>query len=533
VYVLALYLHSENGTDMGESEGAAVIIIGAGPAGLTAAYELCKAGLKPVVLEQESVVGGLAKTVEHKGFRFDIGGHRFYTKVAAAERIWREVLPGPKDFLRRKRLSRIYYDKKFFHYPLRASSMLFKMGIMESCLILLSYLRAVARPAQSEQTFEQWVTNRFGRRLYTIFFKSYTEKVWGIPCSEIGAEWAAQRIRGLSLAVVLKEIIFGRRGKSAERSAVVKTLVNEFDYPRLGPGMMWEQMAELVRAGGGRVRPGSCVERIQWARGAVESVEVTRGGRSETLHGTHFISSMPVRELVRKLWPAPPVEVLAAADRLQYRDFLTVVLIVNRGDLFPDQWIYIHDPEVKLGRVQNFKNWSPDMVPDPNKTCLGLEYFCFEGDGLWSMSDEELVALGKRELEKLGLALSIEVEEGKVVRVPKAYPVYDATYRQSLATVRGFLSSLPNLQLVGRNGMHKYNNQDHSMMTAMLAARNILGAKYDLWEVNTESEYQEEMRERSEADGDALLSGLTAGQPIVPARVKTHAPHTPAVEYEA
>ena len=513
---------------MSEHEGVAVVIIGAGPAGLTAAYELCKAGVAPVVLEQEEVVGGLAKTVNHKGFRFDIGGHRFYTKVKAADRIWREVLPGSKDFLRRKRLSRIFYNKQFFHYPLRASSMLFKMGVTEGCLILLSYLRAVLFPSKSEQTFEQWVTNRFGRRLYTIFFKSYTEKVWGIPCDEISAEWAAQRIRGLSLAVVVREIFFGRRRGKGQR-AVVKTLVNEFDYPRLGPGMMWERMAELVREGGGCIRPGSRVERIEWSGGGgVKSVEVSNSGRTETLRGTHFISSMPVRELVRKLSPAPPEAVLEAAGKLQYRDFLTVVLIVARAEVFPDNWIYVHDPEVKVGRVQNFKNWSPDMVPDQNETCLGLEYFCFEGDGLWNMPDDGLVELGKRELEKLGLVAASEVREGTVVRVPKAYPVYDATYKESLQTVRGFLDALPNLQLVGRNGMHKYNNQDHSMMTAMLAAKNILGANYDLWEVNTESEYQEEIESRDKG-AEELVAGLAAGQPPVPRRIKAHAP---AVEYE-
>jgi protoporphyrinogen oxidase len=289
-------------------------------------------------------------------------------------------------------------------------------------------------------------------------------------------------------------------------------------------------MAELVEERGGRVRPGSRVERINWRRGAVESVEVAREGRLETLEGDHFISSMPVRELARRLSPAPPFEVLAAADRLQYRDFITVVLIVRRADLFPDNWIYIHDPSVKLGRVQNFKNWSPDMVPDPSKTCLGLEYFCFEGDGLWAMPDEELIELGKRELEKLGLARAEEVEEGTVVRVPKAYPVYDATYKESLATVREFLSALPNLQLVGRNGMHKYNNQDHSMMTALMAARNILGASYDLWEVNTEGEYQEETTERGGAE-DAL-TGLSASQPLVPERAKARAAGARAVEYE-
>ncbi len=515
---------------MGEKEGgaAAVVIIGAGPAGLTAAYELCKAGLAPVVLEQDAGVGGLAKTVNHKGFRFDIGGHRFYTKVEAADRIWREVLPA-EDFLRRQRLSRIYYDKKFFHYPLRASSMLLKMGVWEGGLILLSYLRAALSPRKTERTFEEWVTNRFGRRLYETFFKSYTEKVWGIPCDEISAEWAAQRIKGLSLAVVLKELLFRRNGGG--KGATVKTLVNEFDYPRLGPGMMWERMAELVKEGGGRVRPGSRVERILWRRGAVEAVEISNGERLETLRGDHFISSMPVRELARRLSPAPPAEVLAAADRLQYRDFITVVLIVRRADLFPDNWIYIHDPSVKLGRVQNFKNWSPDMVPDPSKTCLGLEYFCFEGDGLWAMPDEELIELGKRELEKLGLARADEVEEGTVVRVPKAYLVYDATYKESLATVREFLNALPNLQLVGRNGMHKYNNQDHSMMTALMAARNILGASYDLWEVNTEGEYQEETTERVGAED--TLKSLSASQPLVPERAKkARAAGARAVEYE-
>jgi protoporphyrinogen oxidase len=512
-----------------EEQGGPVVIIGAGPAGLTAAYELCKAGVASVVLEQDETVGGLAKTVNHKGFRFDIGGHRFYTKVKTATDIWREVLRGG-DFLRRKRLSRIYYNKRFFHYPLRASSMLLNLGLWNGCLILLSYLRVRARPLRSEQTFEQWVTNRFGRRLYTIFFKSYTEKVWGIPCDEITAEWAAQRIKGLSLSVVLRDI-FGRRASDGE-GRVIKTLINEFDYPRLGPGMMWETMAELVKDGGGTIRLGTRVERIHWSGDAVEAVEIETAGRGEILRGTHFLSSMPMRELVRKLTPAPPASILAAADRLQYRDFLTVVLIVNRRDLFPDNWIYIHDPEVRVGRVQNYKNWSADMVPDQDKTCLGLEYFCFEGDGLWSMSDDELIELGKREMEKLGLMKSAEVAEGKVVRVPKAYPVYDSTYRESLETLRLFFGSFSNLQLVGRNGMHKYNNQDHSMMTAVLAAKNILGANHDLWQVNTDLEYQEE-GEVAEGEGTKqLLAGLAASQPAVPERIKAGI-RTPAVEYEA
>jgi protoporphyrinogen oxidase len=507
---------------MGEREARAVVIIGAGPAGLTAAHELCKAGLRPVVLERGRSVGGLARTVVHKGFRFDIGGHRFYTRSETAESIWREVLP-PGDFLRRKRLSRIHYKGRFFHYPLRASSMLFGLGPFEGLLILLSYLRARLRPSKDERTFEDWVTNRFGRRLYRAFFKTYTEKVWGIPCGEINADWAAQRIRGLSLAVAVRDIF--RRRKPG--GAIVKTLVEEFDYPRLGPGMMWEAMADAVTARGGTVRLGARVARINMRGRAVESVEVEIEGHTETLRGTDFVSTMPVRELVRRLSPAAPAHVSAAAERLRYRDFLTVALVVNRRDLFPDNWIYIHDPNVRLGRVQNFKNWSADMVPDASKTCLGLEYFCFEGDGLWAMSDEELVKLGIRELEQLGLARAGEVEDGTVLRVPKAYPVYDSTYRESLAVLRDFFDGVPNLQLVGRNGMHRYNNQDHSMMTAVLAARNILGESHDLWQVNTDASYNEE----GDA-ADSALRALAATQPAVPERTQQGSMRAPAVEYE-
>ncbi|HUQ33134.1 MAG TPA: NAD(P)/FAD-dependent oxidoreductase [Pyrinomonadaceae bacterium] len=513
---------------MGEEGTPTVVIIGAGPAGLTAAYQLCKAGAIPVVLEQDLTVGGLAKTVNYKGFRFDIGGHRFYTKAKAASDIWREVL-SLEDFKRRKRLSRIYYNKRFFHYPLRASSMLFNLGWWNGCLILFSYLRARIFPEKNERTFEQWVTNRFGKRLYRTFFKSYTEKIWGIPCDEITAGWAAQRIKGLSLYEILKDIFSRQTGR--EKSGVVKTLVNEFDYPRLGPGMMWEAMAEIIRDTGGVVRTDSGVERINWSQGAVVSVEILSGGQSEILRGTHFISSMPVRELVRKLSPAPPEQVLAAAEKLQYRDYLTVVLVVNRRHLFPDNWIYIHDPEVKIGRVQNFKNWSREMVPDPEKTCLGLEYFCFKGDGLWNLSDDELIELGKRELAHLGLIEIADVEEGTVVRVPKAYPVYDSTYTESLETVRRFFATLPNLQMVGRNGMHKYNNQDHSMMTGLLAAENILGANYDLWEVNVDQDYQEEFQGGSSVGLSRSLSDLASTQPMVPEHVRLRTVES-AIEYE-
>lgn len=513
---------------MGEHGDKTVIVIGAGPAGLTAAYELCKANIPSIVLEQEKQVGGLAKTINHKGFRFDIGGHRFYTKAPAAEQIWREVLP-TTDFLRRKRLSRIYYNKKFFDYPLRSSSMLFRLGIWQGLRILASYLRARLLPEKSELTFEQWITNRFGRRLYEIFFKSYTEKVWGIPCSEITAEWATQRIKGLSLTSLLKDFFRGPSGNG--KGAVVKSLIDEFNYPRFGPGMMWETMAQLVLANGGTIRSLCSVKRIHWSPGQIEAVDVATGDSTELMYGTHFISSMPIRELVAQLVPSPPPDVLAAANELHYRDFLTVVLIVNRPHLFPDNWIYIHDPEVKLGRVQNFKNWSPDMVPDQNKTCLGLEYFCFEGDGLWSMADSELIELGKRELEKLGLLQAAEVDEGAVVRVPKAYPVYDTNHKQSLEKLRAYFNSFSNLQLVGRNGMHKYNNQDHSMLTAVLAVKNILGENHDLWEVNTEGDYHEEQNKRDKST-NFDVARWRHSQPRVPERIKVHPTTSPVAENE-
>ena len=472
-----------------------VVIIGAGPAGLTAGYELCKAGAGALVLEKSDAVGGLARTVNHEGYRFDIGGHRFYTKVAAVDELWREVLPRG-DFLRRKRLSRIYHRRKFFHYPLRASSMLFGLGPWEGLLILSSYLRARLSPSRPEVTFEHWVTNRFGRRLYESFFKSYTEKVWGMPCDEISAEWASQRIRGLSLTVVLKKLLTGREGGDE----VVKTLIDEFDYPARGPGMMWETMAELLKKKGGEVRLRAGVEKIHWRGSRVEAVEVSGGAAPALVRGTDFISSMPLGELVERLEPRPPAEVAAAARKLRYRDFLTVALVVNRGEVFPDNWIYIHDSRVRLGRVQNFKNWSEQMVPDQSKTCLGLEYFCSEGDDLWSRSDDELLELGRREVETLGLVRPGEVEGGTVVRVRKAYPVYDSAYREALLVLRRFLEGFENFHTVGRNGMHRYNNQDHSMLTAMRAVENILhGAGHDLWEVNADQEYHEDMREGSGA----------------------------------
>ncbi|HKZ80630.1 MAG TPA: NAD(P)/FAD-dependent oxidoreductase [Pyrinomonadaceae bacterium] len=491
-----------------------VIVIGAGPAGLTAAYELCKAGVYSLVLEKDRVVGGLSRTVNYRGYHFDIGGHRFFTKVKAVENMWHEVLTDGK-FLRRSRLSRIYYNKRFFYYPLRASNALIGLGIWNSALIFLSYVRAQLFPEQPEETFEQWISNRFGKRLYNIFFKTYTEKVWGIPCNQIMAEWAAQRIKGLSLLAAVKSALLQKQASNKE--AVIKTLIDAFDYPQRGPGMMWETVRDLVEQKGSEIRLNTGVEKILWRDGQVQSLEVSTNGTKERTEGSHFISTMPIRELIQKFDPPVPPEVLRAAEALNYRDFLTVALVINKTEVFPDNWIYIHDSDVKVGRIQNFKNWSPYMVPDPDKTCLGLEYFCFEGDGLWTMTDSDLVELGKKELEILGLVKAVDVEDGAVVRMPKAYPVYDGIYAESLRVVRQFLGSISNLQLVGRNGMHKYNNQDHSMLTAMLAVKNILGANYDLWQVNAEQEYHEEVTDKDRTDVDEFAL-LDSTQPRVPQR---------------
>ena len=468
-----------------------ILIIGGGPAGLTAAYELLKSGVRSIIFEQDQVVGGLSRTINFKNYYFDLGGHRFFTKVKAVENMWREVLG--EAFLLRDRLSRIYYNKKFFYYPLRPMNALLGLGVWNSFLIVTSYLYAQLFPSREEETLEQWVSNRFGQRLFKIFFKTYTEKVWGMSCSEIRGEWAAQRIKGLSLVTALKNALVGNG--NGNRKNVVKTLIDQFDYPKFGPGMMWQEVADIVRKMGSQVWLGARIEGIRWSGDRIEALEVIRNGQIETVTGTHVISSMPIRDAIEKFQPEVPKEVLEAAKDLKYRDFLTVALIIHKDHLFPDNWIYIHDPDVKVGRIQNYKNWSPYMVPDSNHTCLGLEYFCFEGDDLWTMPDDELIELGKRELNALGLVNQKDVEDGKVVRMPKTYPVYDSTYGKSLEVIRRFLGGIKNLQLVGRNGMHRYNNQDHSMFTAMLAAENILGANHDLWEVNVEQEYHEEIRE--------------------------------------
>jgi len=490
------------------------IIVGAGPAGLTAAYELSKAGQPVVVLESNpEYVGGISRTVQYRGYRFDIGGHRFFSKSHEVENLWTEILGA--DMLQRPRSSKIYYGGQFYTYPLKPFEALSKLGIVQSALCVLSFLFARLHPTRDPKSFEDWVVNQFGRRLFRIFFKTYTEKVWGMSCKEISADWAAQRIKGLSLGSAIKNALFPQK-PSGDRANVVKTLIDTFRYPRLGPGMMWEACANKVRKMGGQVLLDRSVDSCAWngSTGLWTVTATTRDGHRELFQGEHLVSSMPVRQLVSQLQPPVADSVRRSGDSLRYRDFLTVGLILRERNRFADNWIYIHDPNVKVGRVQNYKSWSPEMVPDPNFCCYGLEYFCFEGDGLWNSADSDLIALAKKELQQVKLADAADVIDGCVIRQSKAYPVYDDDYKRHVQIIREALTSqFPALHLVGRNGMHKYNNQDHAMMTAMLAARNILAGKpvYDVWAVNEDGEYHEsgQAGEQSTAEWKPLAATAT------------------------
>jgi protoporphyrinogen oxidase len=401
--------------------------------------------------------------------------------------MWDEILGD--QFLNVPRLSRIYYSGKFFDYPLKPFNAVTGLGPWRAAMIVASYLKAHFRPNPVEENFEQWVSNRFGKRLYETFFKTYTEKVWGIPCTEIRAEWAAQRIKGLSLARAILSA-----ASLNKRSTKIKTLINEFRYPRLGPGQMWEMTRDKVVEQGGRVLLHHRATQLQMSNGRVVGVVAETPDGPRHFEADHVISTMPVRSLIRALSPAPQSRVVTAAEGLRYRDFLVVALMIDQPDLFPDNWIYIHSSGVKVGRIQNFGNWSRHLVPVDGMSCLGMEYFCFKGDGLWSSSDEDLIRLATDELETLNLGDSERVADGAVVRMPKAYPIYDAEYSEHLSVIRQHIDAIPNLHPVGRNGMHKYNNQDHSMLTAMMAIWNMEGATHDIWAVNTDFEYHEEQR---------------------------------------
>jgi protoporphyrinogen oxidase len=490
------------------------IIVGAGPAGLTAAYELSKKGAPVVVLESDpEYVGGLARTVSYHGYRFDIGGHRFFSKSREVEDLWTEILGS--DLLQRPRSSKICYRGQFYSYPLRPFEALSKLGLLESSLCVLSFLGARLNPARNPKTFEDWVVNHFGRRLFRIFFKTYTEKIWGRSCREISADWAAQRIKGLSLGAAIKNAVLPNR-ESGDRAQVVKTLIDTFRYPRLGPGMMWEACARKVRGMGGQILLGRSVVgcRFDPTTSSWTITARTPDGKVEEFRGEHLISSMPIRQLVSQIAPRLPEAAVQAAESLRYRDFLTVGLILRDRNRFNnDNWIYVHDPDVKVGRIQNYKAWSPEMVPDERYCCYGLEYFCFEGDGLWNMADDDLLALARKELEQVQLAVGADVVDGCVIRQRKAYPVYDDDYKLHVDVIRRALEAhCSNLQLVGRNGMHKYNNQDHAMMTGLLAGRNILAGKqtYDVWSVNEDAEYHESGAAGAHSANE--LTGVTAAR---------------------
>jgi protoporphyrinogen oxidase len=464
-----------------------LVVVGGGPAGLTAAFEAARNGIRPLVLEAGERVGGIARTEVHKGYRFDIGGHRFYTKVPEVQSLWEETL-GP-EFRLTPRLSRIFYNQRFYQYPLDVWETLRNLGPIQSSAAILSFTGARLRPNTREESFEDWVTNRFGRQLFNTFFKTYTEKVWGIPCHEIRAEWAAQRIKDLSFGSAVRQALFPKR------NAGPKSLINEFHYPRLGPGMMWEMLQDRIALLGGSVRTREEVTEVHHDGQHVTHV-VTRSGNNRTadIHAPQFISTMALDDLIARLRPAPPAEVLHAAASLRYRDFVLVGLVVRRTGLFADNWLYIHSPNVRVGRIQNFGNWSADLVPEPGTSSIGMEYFCNRGDSTWTQPDDEFVRLASKELEQLGLAKASDVAWGVVIRQPKAYPVYDTTYRRHLDVLRAWLPKLSNFQTIGRNGQHRYNNQDHSMLTGLAAVHRIMGESADPWEVNTERSYYEEQR---------------------------------------
>jgi len=467
-----------------QSVGTAVL--GAGPAGLTAAYVLALRGAPGAVFEADGTVGGIAKTVLYDGYRFDLGGHRFFTKLGPVERLWEELMG--EDFLLRPRLSRIYYDGKFLAYPLQARDVVSRLGLYESFRCSLSYFWSrLYRGREHLETFEDWVTAHFGKRLYDAFFRSYTEKVWGIPGSEIQSEWAVQRIKDFSFWRALLAVLHLQRTTDT-------TLIEEFRYPRLGPGQMWERMQQRVESRGIPVHLNHRATSIRHEHNVVHEITVESDGRALDVPVDAVLSSIPLSELILRLDPPPPDDIVAAAHRLRYRSLCLVALVIDNEQPFPDNWIYLHDPGTRAGRVQNFGAWSSDMVK-PGTTCLGAEYFCFEGDEIWEMPDDELVRLTTDELARIGLVDPKDVVDGVKVRVPKAYPMYDPYYREAVAVIHGYLAGFENLKTFGRNGLHRYNNQDHSMWTAILGTLNLLdGTNHDVWAVNTEAEYHEEGR---------------------------------------
>jgi protoporphyrinogen oxidase len=539
------------------------IIIGAGPAGLTAALELLRrTGIQPVVLEASYAIGGISRTIQYKGNRMDIGGHRFFSKSDRVMQWWMDVMPlepslanrngsagsssspiqlryqgkqrelsasqtatsvadAPVDpnlvLLLRPRRSRIYFLRRFFDYPIRLTAdTLLNLGLVRTFLAGISYMRAALFPKKDEQTLEDFLVNRFGRQLYKLFFESYTEKVWGVPCSQISAEWGAQRIKGLSLKGVVVHFLkkaFSAKSSTAAKNGISQketetSLIEQFLYPKFGPGQLWEHVAEMVQQAGGELHMGINVDRLIVSGNRIAAVEAISGAASGNPQRVSFaadyvFSTMPVQELIRTLSIPAPEEVREVSEGLVYRDFITVGLLASKlavhekdGSPLKDNWIYIQEPDVQVGRLQIFNNWSPAMVADSSKVWIGLEYFCYETDPIWNLSDDAMIALAKDEISRIGILRTEDVLDAHVVRVPKTYPAYFGTYDR-FDTIRGFTDKVENLFLVGRNGMHKYNNQDHSMLTAMTAVDNIskgITDKSNLWTINTEMEYHEEKK---------------------------------------
>ena len=469
-----------------------VVIIGAGPAGLTAAYMLMKRGAASTVLEADSIVGGISRTVERDGWRFDIGGHRFFTKVTPVDDLWFEIL-GEDEFLQRPRMSRILYKGKLYDYPLVPMNALRNLGMVEATKCIASYAAAQVNPPKDQSHFEGFLVARFGWRLYRHFFKTYTEKLWGVPATEITSDFGAQRVKDMSLMRAGIDALTPKKIKNRkDRTQQTTSLIEKFNYPKYGPGQMWEKAADVVSDAGTKIVLDSKVTRVHLENGRAVSVTAETDGVAATYECANVISSMPMGALLKAMDPPAPPEVVKAADGLTYRDFITVALVLPQEYSFPDNWIYIHDPGVGVGRIQNFGSWSPYLVKE-GRACLGLEFFVNEGDSMWTKPDEDLVEQAKQELERLGLGDASKVEAGYVVRMPKAYPVYDEYYERNVDVMRRWIAdNCPNVYPVGRNGMHRYNNQDHSMYTAMLSVENIYGAHHDVWSVNVEDEYHEE-----------------------------------------
>jgi len=458
------------------------LVLGGGPAGLAAALELAINNHHVTVFERDEVVGGISKTKEHHGYRFDMGGHRFFTKNAQVETWWHETLKS--DFIRTPRLSRIYYNRRFFKYPITIKDALHNAGVGPSLLWFLSFLRYKIKPIRPETSFADWVTNRFGKRLFETFFKSYTEKVWGISTTELSAEWAVQRIKGLSLWEAIRNALIQPKSKAT-------SLIEEFNYPKYGPGMMYEAVANRIKTAGGVIQTGHLVTGIRLQNGQVTGIETTKDGVKIEHPADVVVSTIPLPDTLSLLFPGDQ-KVAASSKSMRFRDFISVNLILEKADVFPDTWIYIHDPAVKMGRIQNFKNWSRWMTPDQDLTPVGCEYFCSEGDDLWNTPDADLLKLAAMELKLIGLGGDAAIKDGCVCRVRHAYPIYTGPYKEAIAHAKTRLAEIPNLQVAGRGGMFRYNNMDHSILSGWLAARKLMGQDGNPWDANTDDEYHEQ-----------------------------------------